>query len=186
MKGENMLLYEYPPKVDKRTAQLLEFSAAGERKKVRKNATKSIVIGLIIVLIGVLIDNIPVKIHLQINTGLNRYGFRTITEYKKAINKSPSGAMPTWNAGPIGTTDHLDIFSTTVVNTPYSNNCAVRDASTAAPVGDTLYALRFSDQSSDVASCSENKMGNVVCTLSCSGSSTLSKIECFSAFINLP
>ena len=29
--------------------------------------------------------NTPIKIHLQINTGLNRYGIRTINEYKQCI-----------------------------------------------------------------------------------------------------
>ena len=30
-------------------------------------------------------STVPIKIHLQINTGLNRYGIRTITEYKRCI-----------------------------------------------------------------------------------------------------
>ena len=29
--------------------------------------------------------NIPIKVHIQINTGLNRFGIRTITEYKKCL-----------------------------------------------------------------------------------------------------
>ena len=29
--------------------------------------------------------NVPIKVHIQINTGLNRFGIRTITEYKKCL-----------------------------------------------------------------------------------------------------
>lgn len=81
-----MLLYEYPPKVDKRTAQLLEFSAVGERKKVRKNALKSIVIGLIIVLIGIFIDNIPVKILILFIGAYNLFAAYLLYKSASQIN----------------------------------------------------------------------------------------------------
>lgn len=57
-----MLLYQYPPKSDKRTKQLLEFHAAGERKKLKKEAFKNIVIALSVILLTFFIDNIAVKI----------------------------------------------------------------------------------------------------------------------------
>lgn len=57
-----MLLYEYPPKNDKRTAQLLEFHACAERKKIRKNALKSLILSVIVAAVALFIPEIAVKI----------------------------------------------------------------------------------------------------------------------------
>ncbi len=32
------------------------------------------------------VSDIPIKIHLQVNTGLNRFGFRSLNEFKKTLN----------------------------------------------------------------------------------------------------
>lgn len=77
-----MLLYEYPPKVDKRTAQLLEFSASGERKKIRKNALKSVILGLLIAVIALFVDNLVVKIIVLLISAFNF--FTSYLLYKSA------------------------------------------------------------------------------------------------------
>ena len=57
-----MLLYEYPPKCDKLTEQLVEFNASNERKKIRRNALKNVLLALVIFVISFFIENAVVRI----------------------------------------------------------------------------------------------------------------------------
>ena len=51
-----------------------------------QNNDISISVGSLHFLEQIVDANIKVKIHLQVNSGLNRYGFKTISEFKKALN----------------------------------------------------------------------------------------------------
>ena len=53
--------------------------------KIASDNNLSISVGSYFQLEEILLKNIPIKIHIQINTGLNRFGIRTVTEYKKCI-----------------------------------------------------------------------------------------------------
>ncbi len=81
-----MLLYEYPPKVDKRTAQLVEFSAARERKKVKKNAAKSAVLGVLIAIIAFIVDVIWVKIFILLIAAFNLFTAYLLYKSSTQIN----------------------------------------------------------------------------------------------------
>ena len=81
-----MLLYEYPPKIDKRTAQLVEFSAANESKKIKKNATKSLIIGIFIVMIALFIPQTVVKIFILLIAGFNIFTAYLLYKSAEQIN----------------------------------------------------------------------------------------------------
>ena len=68
-----MLLFQYPPKIDKRTAQLVEFNASKERKKIRKNAVKSVAVGLVILALSFFVSNIAVKFFVFLVAGFNMF-----------------------------------------------------------------------------------------------------------------
>lgn len=59
-----MLVYQYPPKVDKTTMQMREFNASLERKKFKKDSLKNIVLGLVLFAISFFVPFVPVKILL--------------------------------------------------------------------------------------------------------------------------
>lgn len=68
-----MLLYEYPPKQDKRTSSIIEFNASMERKKIRKNAVKNVVIGVAIAALSFAVPNIPVRIFVLTLAGFELF-----------------------------------------------------------------------------------------------------------------
>lgn len=63
---------------------ILGYIDCNDLKVVSDNGI-SISVGSCLQLEEIITQNIPVKIHIQINTGLNRFGIRTIAEYKKCI-----------------------------------------------------------------------------------------------------
>lgn len=68
-----MLLYEYPPEQDKRTSSIIEFNASMERKKIRKNAIKNVVIGVAVAALSFAVPNIPIRIFVLALSGFELF-----------------------------------------------------------------------------------------------------------------
>ena len=57
-----MLLYEYPPKLDRQSRQLKAVHDIEEHKKMRRNMYKNLTLGAVIILLGALISLAVIKI----------------------------------------------------------------------------------------------------------------------------
>lgn len=85
-----MLIYQFPPRVDKTTKQLEEFNASVQRKKIRKDGFKNLVLGLILFAISFFVPFVPVKILLYVLTAFYFFLAYMVFHYAKWINTSDS------------------------------------------------------------------------------------------------
>lgn len=83
-----MLIYQYPPKVDRTTRQMQEFNASLERKKYKKDALKNLCLAFILVVISFFVPFVPVKILLIVFTVFYVFLSYLIFHYGMFINSS--------------------------------------------------------------------------------------------------
>lgn len=81
-----MLIYQYPPKVDKMTKQMQEFNASLERKKYKKDALKNLCLAFILFVISFFVPFIPVKILLIVFGSFYVFLSYLIFHFGKCLN----------------------------------------------------------------------------------------------------
>ncbi len=81
-----MLVYQYPPKIDRTTMQMQEFNASLERKKYKKDSLKTVFLGLLLFAISFFVPFVPVKILLYVFCLFHVFMGILVYNYAKNIN----------------------------------------------------------------------------------------------------
>lgn len=80
------LLYQYPPKIDRKTAQLRKFNDSLERKKYNKNAVKNVAVALIMGIIAFFIPTAAVKIFVFLLSAMSFFSAYLLYKCGESIN----------------------------------------------------------------------------------------------------